>query len=168
MRVLILLFLLLPLSIGAAEPTFLEQQERMSRIDNFVWDGPEFLAKPTVERIRSLDRIAKEVTQKAPNPYSKDTILFTTLTFEHGLEIAYRTFGKPLQLGLIQVVISSPRWPVKHGLNVGAPIARVTEILGEPFHTSATQLFYKGETEEAIFTFKNGLINSVDLGYYAD
>ena len=154
---------------STADTQFQANLDRMARIDSFAWAGPTFLRQDsTVEKVRALDRITREQTQTELSPIDRKPIRYTTLKFENGLEMQFRTFDTPTKLQVLKVALSSAKWPVSEGLGVGAPVARVVRLLGAGKQTPDSWLQYSGETEHVDFLIKDGLISSVVFTYSSD
>src|SRR6266446_6876357 len=62
--------------------------DRLRRVDEFVWDGALFMkGRRTLQQIRTLSTLLSEKIEKAPNPHVAGQIdEFRTLTFV-GLEL---------------------------------------------------------------------------------
>ncbi len=163
----ITLFLIILISL----PVIAADQESLNRrpvVDRFAWEGPIFLKEKSIEAIRALGKIRYETTETISNPHGEGVIHLDRVTFSEGLEIYVRTFGSPVQTQILHVTITSPKWPVKDGLNVGAPVSRAIDVLGEPARKDRERLMYFGETEQVIFLTKGGTIKSVEFLYYVD
>ena len=168
MRTLLTLCVLLPLSLSAAEPQLQGEFERMTQIDDFVSNGPTFLPGDSLEKVRALDRVVREVSTTEKNPHAEGEVRYTKITFEHGLEIQLRTFGSPIQLQFIRVIITSSKWPIKDGLVVGTPVSRVIEVLGTPAKESSDWIEYSGVTQHVSFAVAKGRISKAVFDFYAD
>jgi hypothetical protein len=158
------------LTILISLPVIAADQESLNRrpvVDRFAWEGPIFLKEKSIEAIRSLGKIRYETTETISNPHVEGVIHLHRITLSEGLEIYVRTFGSPVQTQIIHVT-TSPKWPVKDGLNVGAPVSRAIDVLGEPARKDHERLMYFGETEQVIFLTKSGTIKRVEFLYYAD
>jgi hypothetical protein len=154
-----------------ALPAIADDQEPLNRrpiVDQFAWEGPTFLKEESIEAIRALGKISHESTETISNPHGEGVIHLYRITFSEGLEIFARTFGSPEQTQVMKITITSPKWPVKYGLNVGAPASRIFDVLGEPARKEHEGLVYFGETEQVIFLTKSGMITSVEFLYYVD
>ncbi len=163
----ITLFLIILISL----PVIAADQESLNRrpvVDRFAWEGPIFLKEKSIEAIRALGKIRYETTETISNPHGEGVIHLDRVTFSEGPEIYVRTFGSPVQTQILHVTITSPKWPVKDGLNVGAPVSRAIDVLGEPARKDRERLMYFGETEQVIFLTKGGTIKSVEFLYYVD
>jgi len=154
--------------IPASEIQLQSALEHTAKVDRFVWDGTRFLPRDSVERVRELDRVVHEESKTVQDPNAQLPVRYTTLKFENGLEVSFRTFGTPIQMQLTRVTVSSTKWPLNQGLGVGAPLARVREVLGTPDEASDQWIKYAGETEKVAFFVKDGRVSSVVFSYYAD
>lgn len=168
MRILVVSLCLIAGGVSAADPALEAQLKRMATIDRFVWDGPEFLPRDSVERLRSLAPVVSETSKVEKNPHADGEVTYTTITFKNRLEIRFRTFGAPLKLQYIRVTVAAARWPIKHGLGVGSPLSRVLEVLGQPSEKGPDWISYKGETEEVVFALRDERVTKVVFDYYAD
>jgi hypothetical protein len=143
------------------------QLERMAKIDRFAWDGPLFLPRDAdAPQIRALARVVRE--KSGTGVVNQVPVRYTTLTFEGGLVVTYRTFGAPAQSQVIDLTISCSRWAVKDGLGVGAPATRVVQTLGAVRRTRDGWLKYSGETEHVDFLINQDRVSKVVFTYYAD
>ena len=168
MRAIALLSIVLPLWAVTMMPDVEPQLDRMATIDRFVLDGPLFLKRTSGEDVRDLGEVASESTETVPNPHAEGSIRYTKLRFKDGLEIYFRSFGVPVQVQFIEVTVTSPKWPIKHGLNVGVPVDDVLRVLGEPTKKSAEEIAFTGETDQVIFHIKDAHVIQVQFLYYAD
>jgi len=142
--------------------------DRLRRVDEFVWDGPLFMkGRRTLQQVRNLSRLLGEKVQKSPNPHVGGQIdEFRTLTFE-GLEL-YGRVTPAQEFSPITAVITTPRWRIRNGLDVGSSAARVASVLGQPMQTTGAILEYQGESERVNFHVGNGIIKKIEFFYYAD
>lgn len=143
------------------------QTDAMARIDEFAWNGPTFLKSANPEYIRSLGKVSRESSEVASNPHTDGSVTYRTFQLD-GLEIQQRSLGTPIQHQLISITVNSPRWSVKDGLVVGAPVKRVLKVLGEPTERKVDRLTYLGESERIVFKTKNGRVAQIRFVYYAD
>ena len=89
-----------------------------------------------------------------------------TLQFD-GLEI-YGYLNSPNELSLIHVTITSPKWEILYGLNVGSYASRISQYLGSPIDEKKSIKSYCGESERVEFSTENNRISKVELFYYMD
>jgi len=102
------------------------------------WKG-----RRTLQQIRTLSTLLSEKIEKAPNPHVAGQIdEFRTLTFV-GLEL-YGLVTPTLEFWPITAVITTARWNVRDGLNVGASAVRIERVLGPPMEKTGAVLEYQG------------------------
>lgn len=136
-------------------------------IDKFVSNGPVFLKGKNLGQMRALAPLRNEKVEEVPNPHVPGrTVEFRTLTFD-GLVI-YGDVPKQNTLAPIRVVVTSAAWKIEWGLSVGAPIAKVGEVLGEPSEARGDTVRYCGETDCVTFAYANGRVLKIEFNYYAD
>ncbi len=76
--------------------------------------------------------------------------------------------GKPREIHL-STAVSSARYAVRHGLNVGTPVAAVKRLLGPPESEEEGEVFYKaGEFQGVAFRHANGAITRVERLTFPD
>ncbi len=167
LRSMIVLAFLALLTPPQASESFERMLERMHRIDQCAWDSSKFLPK-SAERLRTVDRVSREESEVLKDHNCDCDVRYTKLTFQSGLAVSFRTFGQPAQTQITGLVISSPRWPVAGGLDVGALEVRVRQVFREPSGVRRTQLTFKGETEPVSFSFKNVRVVAVAFDNYTD
>lgn len=160
--------LLTPVTLFAETPPINTQFERMAQIDQFVWEGLPFLPKKTASKLRQLGHIVRDVSNTETNAYFGDAITYKTITFSNGLEVYFRTFGSPPELQYIRITVTSSRWPVKDGLIVGSPRARILEKLGLPSEEGDGWISYSGETEQVTFALKSKRVSKIIFDFYTD
>ena len=139
------------------------------RIDNFVWEGLEVPLGKSLQDLRRIGRVLREVVTSVQNPHDKNQLDEVRTIFFDGLAIdAYFPNGNHDRFLLREVIVTKPRWKVRDGLLVGAQADLVTEVLGVP--TEATKDFFKycGETECVIFQLRRGVISKITFQYYVD
>lgn len=141
--------------------------ERMAKIDNFAYAGPKFLDKKMVSPsyIRSLGKVTREKST-VKMQYDR-RVKYSSLTYEDGLEIDFRTFGKPEQTQILWVRVTSSKWPIESGLIIGAAADRVVALLGEPDERSDERLAYSGESEHVEFRVRAGYVVEIRFNYYS-
>lgn len=168
MRALILLiFALLSCPFAQAADENVELG-KLEAIDRFAWDGPLFLKAESEKDVRKLGEVRGESSEVVPNPHVDGTIKYTKLEFKGGLKIFFRTVGPRAVVQFLSVTVSSPKWPIKSELNVGAPLARVLTVLGAPNERKGEEVVYFGMTEQVIFRINNERVSEVEFSYYAD
>jgi hypothetical protein len=153
---------------AGTRPTQETAEERLDRIDEFVWGGRLFLMdRPTLQHVRGLSSLLKEKIEKAPNRHSPQQIdEYQTLTFE-GLEL-YGRVTPTQEFQTITTVITSAKWKVRNGLNVGTNASRIETLLGPPLQRTNKVLRYEGESERVNFYVEKGIIKKVEFWDYVD
>ena len=142
-------------------------ERKWQAIDRFAHMGPLFArGKHSLAEFRLLGPILRERHKEENNPYdSNRKNEFVELVFD-GLEIYGRLENK--EFLPIRVKITSQKWKVLDGLDVGTNAERIRKTLGMPTKQSPVIEEYCGETECVVFGISAGLISSVEFSYYAD
>jgi len=136
-------------------------------IDRFAWDGPVFITSYSLEALRSLGQLRKEITKSIPNKYDGNKLVeFRILTFDGLKYIGWQNDKKELRPETIE--IESSRWKILHGLEVGSSASRIIEALGSPTEKAANKITYIGETDEINFSISEGLITKIVFNYYVE
>lgn len=145
-------------------------EAKKEAIDQFAYSGPLFLkGKSNLAELRLLDSVLHEQHEEKSNPYDeklKDE--FVSLDFD-GLEI-YGRIDKRVSMNFlpIRIKITSPKWSIWGGLDIGADAKMVKNKLGTPTKNTVGSEEYCGETECVVFYVKSGKISGVEFFYYAD
>jgi hypothetical protein len=77
----------------------------------------------------------------------------------------------PAKFYLEQLRINSSRWPVLHGLVVGAPRQRVAEKIGAPFSVSENgcDVYFSDALQgDATFCYTRGKISTITWSWFID
>ncbi len=122
-----------------------EKDQYLINLEEFIDKGLEFkLGKTRKEMIENIGTPVKVETQTVENRHVQglvDTIY--ELSFD-GLYIGiYDTRGKEI---ILYHKITSPKYKVKYGLNVGVSVDKVREVFGKPQEEQENQLNYIYET----------------------
>jgi hypothetical protein len=143
--------------------------DALARVDRFASEGPRFLPRDgTAEQIRGLERVIDEESTRRRSPHDGSLIRYVRLKFDHGLEVTFREVEGSPRVQVTQVVVSGQRWAIADRLGVGAPVARVLGVLGQPVNRTKSTLSYQGETERVRFRVRDARVVSVTFEYYAD
>lgn len=165
MRIVILLLIIVFSAVAVAESA-------EKKIDKFVWYGPKFLEGFSIDQIRNLGVIEKEVIEEEDNPHIDNVkIPYYTFIFKDGLEIYCRVVEEhsaDSHVQLTSVHISSSKWPILYDLQVGERISKVVSVLGKPNADERNILTYSGETEEVSFHYADDVVTRIIFQYYAD
>lgn len=143
--------------------------EDPQRIDKFVGEGLELPLGKSLQDLRRIGRVQREVVSSVPNPHDKSQVDEIRMIFFDGLVVeAYFPNKNHDRFLLREVTVTKHRWRIREGLSVGVRAALITEALGAP--TEATQNSYKycGETECVIFQLRRGVISKITFQYYVD
>lgn len=161
------IFASLAIGLAHAEAVQKSPSPQEAKIDQFAWDGPQFLKNKSFTAIRSLAPLKRDVVKKEKNRFVDGAVTeFHTLVFD-GLEI-YGYVRSPGELSLITVTVTNGQWHIAQGLNVGASANKVTEVLGTPNETTDNAIAYHGETEMVSFQLNKGRVSKIRFDYYAD
>ena len=161
------LSLLLPFCASLAAAPMDAEMGQGQTIDRFAYDGPSFLKGcDTENQIRELGKIRSAISKKEINIYDGTPLFVKRLVFVNGLEVNFRSFGSPPRAQLTSVFVTSPKWPIEHGLSVGARADTVIEALGRPTKKADDQIEYLGETERVVFSVDHGVITEILFDYY--
>jgi len=139
----------------------------LEKIDQFVYDGPLFMKNKTLSEVRQLGVLMDEKVTYEDNPNVDNAkIEFRTFRFE-GLEVS-GVVDKG-SFSAISIIVTDPRWPILHNLNVGTSSAQVPSALGQPPRSMKGPVEeFSGETETVKFTIHQGKINKIEFQYYFD
>ena len=145
-------------------------EKKLEAIDQFVYSGPMFIkGKRSLAEFRSLDTVLHERHEEKVNSYDeklKDK--FVLFVFD-GLEIYGRIDERISKKFLpIRIKITSPKWNISGGLDVGADAKIIKMKLGLPKKRSVGYAEYCGETECVRFYIRGSRISGVEFFYYAD
>jgi hypothetical protein len=66
------------------------------------------------------------------------------------LQSVFQAEGVPRRVLVSELEVSDPKWIVKYGLNVGADVARIREVLGAPQKTDASTWRYEDANGNAV------------------
>lgn len=149
-----------------AAPSSEADSKRMQAIDRLAYEGPVFLEGKSLTDLTADKRLKKQHREKVPVPSN------SALTYER-VELTFD--GSRVRVGVGEngrllrelIEVSSPAWPIKHGLAVGTPIERVVEVLGEPDESRTNKVMpYQGETEHVVFYNDGAKITKILFDYY--
>ncbi len=146
-----------------------DYQEIYEKVNSFTVEGWDFKPGKSLQDLRAIGKLLRETTttvDNAHNQIQKDEI--RELFFD-GLRIVAYFPAKDHQRPLLQEVeISKRKFKIKHGLDIGVPISKVTGVLGEPTEANIDVYIYRGETNAVYFHFKNGAVVRVRWELYVD
>jgi len=162
---LVMAFSVLSLTVEATGGTADDPQ----RIDKFVWEGLEVPLGKSLQDLRRIGRVQREVVSSVPNPHDNSQVDEIRTIFFDGLVVeAYFPNKNHDRFLLREVTVTKQRWRVREGLSVGVQAALITEALGAPTETTQNSYKYCGETECVIFQLRRGVISKITFQYYVD
>jgi len=149
----------------AAEPEWAKQQVIL---DNFVWDSTKPFYGKQLTDIRGFGRLERESSKPYTSGLVDSSRGATTHEFIFSGVQVVGFFIPGDRFFLRYVEVTTPTYFLAKGLRVGSPKAEVEKLLGLPSQVLANSFEYNGETESAIFHFKEGKVVRVELHVYAD
>ncbi len=159
--------------IALALPVMASQVQREPKsfetINEFVTRGWAFELGASLTDLKAVGKIEREVVSTVRNPHVENQIDEVRELYYDGLYVrAYFPAKDHKRLFLEEVEITSPRFKIKHGLDVGTPVAELERVLGEPDEIKGDVYSYSGETDTVRFVVKNGVITKVRWELYLD
>jgi hypothetical protein len=152
---------------GGNQPQAITLAERVRRIDEFLQARPPFLNRQSLQEFRTLAVLRRETVEKVPNPHAAaQTLEYRSLLFD-GLEVR-GLMERAGGFSPVFVRVSSTRWTISNGLNVGTPGSRVVTVLGPPMENTDSTLTYHGTSDRVTFHLRRGVIAEITLRYYSD
>ncbi len=138
-------------------------------INDFVTRGWAFELGASLTDLKAVGKVQREVVSTVKNRHVENQIDEIRELYYDGLYVRAYFPGKDHKRFLIEEVeITSPMFRIKHGLNVGASIAELKAVLGEPDETEGDIYSYSGETDTVRFIVHNGVISKVRWELYLD
>ncbi len=117
--------------------------------------------------IRGLAPRLAETKSFEPNPHVENTT-FTFYRFDFdGLVVTGMTFAPEL-LTLSSVTVTTPAWPIGHGLHVGVSEQAVIDALGPPTDKEVGMLHYDGVSDSMTFRIRAQRVTQVEFDFYVD
>ena len=166
MRVLAtLVALVLPVAASAAQ----RDPQSFETINAFVTGGWAFELGTSLTDLKAVGKVEREVVSTVKNAHVGNQIDEVRELYYEGLYIKAYFPAKDHKRFLLQEVrITSPRFRIKHGLNVGASVAELHRVLGTPDEVKGDVYSYAGETDTVRFVITNGVITEVRWDLYLD
>ena len=166
MRVLAtLVALVLPVAASAAQ----RDPQSFETINAFVTGGWAFELGTSLTDLKAVGKVEREVVSTVKNAHVGNQIDEVRELYYEGLYIkAYFPAKDHKRFLLQEVQITSPRFRIKHGLNVGASVAELHRVLGTPDEVKGDVYSYAGETDTVCFVITNGVITEVRWELYLD
>jgi len=138
-------------------------------VTDFAAEGWAFQLGTSLVELKAVGRVRREVVSTVKNPHVQNQVDEIRDLYYDGLYVsAYFPTKDHKRLLLQSVEITSPRFAIKHGLNVGTSLAQLKAALGEPDAVDRDVYAYKGEGNTVYFTIKNGVITKVRWTLYLD
>ena len=147
------------------EPTSTQSQRAMDRaqaVDAFLHAGPWFSGPQTLAVLRRLAPLKSERKVPLTTEFQNQTATDRRALEFDGLLLEGSVEGDTFQIQAISV--TSPRWALGQGLNVGTPATRIPTALHQPHQVLQEPAeSYSGEAGTVRFTLRDGLILKVDI-----
>ncbi len=159
--------------IALVLPVMASQAQRDPRtfetINEFVTRGWAFELGTSLTDLKLVGRIQREVVSTVKNRHVENQVDEIRELYYDGLYVrAYFPAKDHRRLLLEEVEITSPRFRIKHGLDVGASVAELQRVLGQPDEIKEDVYSYSGESDTVRFFIKNGVITKVRWELYLD
>jgi len=160
---------LVALAVPAIGLTAQRDQGSYETINEFVAGGWAFELGTSLTDLKAVGKVEREVISTVKNAHVEKQIDEVRELYYEGLYIkAYFPAKDHNRFLLQEVQITSPRFSVKHGLNVGASVAELHRVLGTPDEVKGDVYSYAGETDTVRFVITNGVITEVRWELYLD
>ncbi len=138
-------------------------------VNEFVSRGWAFELGTSLIDLRAVGKVQREVVSTVKNRHVENQIDEIRELYYDGLYIkAYFPAKDHKRFLLEEVEITSARFRIKHGLNVGASVAELQRVLGEPDEIEGDVYSYSGETDTVRIVIKSGVITKVRWELYLD
>ena len=138
-------------------------------INEFATRGWAFDLGTSLTDLKAVGNVQREVVSTVKNRHDENQIDEVRELYYDGLYVrAYFPAKDHKRLFLEEVEITSPRFKIKHGLDVGTPVAELERVLGEPDEIKGDVYSYSGETDTVRFVIHNGVITQVKWELYLD
>jgi hypothetical protein len=132
---------------------YYDEEARWERGKHF-WHGWDFDTESGIEGMRRLGKVLKEEDRTIENAYDQPVANVRDIQYDGLLiSVAILPGGSPSKklMQVVDVVITSPAWPVRYGLAVGSTRAKVENALGH--HSPGGDYVSYGDADKAI-TFR--------------
>ncbi len=167
MKVLSTLLLLLFLDSAQAGDTVCDDQTQEKKLSAFFQDEPDFLKNKSFKVLCTIAPLKHDLVKIEANEFvDGDRNELHTLVFD-GLEVYGNVLHQDDFLPF-SVTVTSDRWLIPQGLNIGVATEKITEVLGKPDEISGSELAYHGEHESVIFLVKDGHVSKITFAFYSD
>ena len=160
-----LVALVLPVMASQAQ----RDPKSFETINEFATRGWAFELGASLMDLKAVGKVQREVVSTVKNRHVENQIDEVRELYYDGLYVrAYFPAKDHRRLLLEEVEITSPRFGIKHGLDVGASVAELKAVLGQPDEIEGDVHSYSGETDTVRFVIKNGVITKVRWELYID
>jgi len=138
-------------------------------INEFATRGWAFDLGTSLMDLKAVGKVQREVVSTVKNRHVENQIDEVRELYYDGLYVrAYFPAKDHRRLLLEEVEITSPRFGIKHGLNVGASVTELQRVLGEPDEIKGDVYSYFGEADTVHFVVRGGVIIKVKWELYLD
>ena len=138
-------------------------------INEFVSGGWAFELGASLADLKAVGKVQREVVSTVKNRHVANQIDEVRELYYDGLYVkAYFPARDHKRFLLEEVEITSPRFQIKHGLNVGASVAELKAVLGQPDEVKGDVYSYFGEADTVHFVVRGGVIIKVKWELYLD
>ncbi len=138
-------------------------------INEFVSGGWAFEFGASLADLKAVGNVQREVVSTVKNRHVENQVDEIRELYYDGLFVrAYFPARDHRHFLLEEVEVTSPRFQIKHGLNVGTSVAELQRVLGQPNEIKGDVHSYSGETDTVRFVIKNGVIAKVRWELYID
>ena len=167
----LIIFSTLPLSWCIAGAN--RSEENYKIVNDFIFEGWGFKIGKSLRDLRGLGNVMRELISIVDNRHVENQKDEIRELFFDGLYIRAYFPAKDHRFGLLEVVeITKPTFKIKHGLNVGVSISKVTSILGDPDEVENNVYMYHDDptlkTSTVYFYIEKGMVNNVTWEFILD
>jgi hypothetical protein len=153
-------------------PVTAEKNTFQSKIDQFIWDGLDFkLGKTKTEIIRNLGTPKSFKVRKIENQYDPEQIDEIYELYFDGLYVGIYKVTKDGKEIFLAITVTSDKYKVKLGLNVGSSKENVVKILGEPQDKDGENVYIYEDSigfSYVYFHFEEGILQKVNWVFYCN
>ncbi len=159
--------------IALALPVMASQAQRdpksFETINEFVTQGWAFDLGTSLMDLKTVGNVQREVVSTVKNRHVENQVDEIRELYYDGLYVrAYFPAKDHKRLFLEEVEITSARFRIKHGLNVGASVTELQRVLGQPDEIKGDVYSYFGEADTVHFVVRGGVIIKVKWELYLD
>ena len=160
-----LVALVLPVMASQAQ----RDPKSFETINEFATRGWAFDLGTSLTDLKAVGNVQREVVLTVKNRHDENQIDEIRELYYDGLYIKAYFPGRDHKRFLLEEVeITSARFRVKHGLNVGASVTELQRVLGEPDEIKGDVYSYFGEADTVHFVVRGGVIIKVKWELYLD